>query len=270
MSKVILSAKPLRISDYFRDVWEYRDLLFLLTYRDIKAKFVYSYLGFIWIILQPLLATVIFTLLFHTAFQLQSEKVPYAVYAWCGVCTWSFVAYNIGQSGNALLSSRDLVKKVYFPRMIIPISKMLTGLVDWLATLLLLMLYVLVALPWEIHLLSLPLFIFAGVCIGTGIGIGLNALMIRFRDIQLIIPYMIQIGLYVTPAAYGLQHLPQHLRKWFYLNPITGLLEGLRYACFGIQPDWSYTLLSIGIGIGIFFFAAAYFIYKEPLFAEEL
>ena len=251
-----------------KDIVTYKDLFFILAYRDIKIRYAQTFLGIAWAIIQPLLTISIFTFLFTRAFNME-VPVPYALYATAGMSTWSYFSYVLGQSGSSLIASQDIVKKVYFPRLIIPLSKAIAGLIDytiiWVAIIGLLIYYQM----WPgSNFMYLPIFILFTLLTSLGMGIWISSLTIRYRDFQYIIPFIIQLGLYVSPVAYPASKIPAKFTFFYFLNPVAGIIEGVRWSLFLNTPFDDYILISLAIGLILFFTSILYFVSVEEKIAD--
>jgi lipopolysaccharide transport system permease protein len=266
---VIDSQKPPPLFN-FGELYAYRELLFLLTYRDFKVRYANTVLGFSWAFIQPFLTLVIFTLVFSYVANIQTP-VPYPVFAACGLAGWNYFGYVLAQSGTSILSSQSLVTKVYFPRLVIPISRALVGLIDFgIVLVMVVVLMLFYGIVPGLHLLFLPVAILWALVVTLGAGIWMSALTLRFRDFQYIIPFIVQLGIYATPIAYPTALLPDKLRFVIFFNPMAGVVEAFRYAILGIgQPEWIW-LISVGVGLIIVLGGLIYFRKTEYIMADIL
>ncbi len=252
------------------EILRYRELLYFLTWRDIKIRYKQTFLGAAWAVLQPLLNVVVFTVFFGKLAGLEHKTggIPYPIFVLAGQLPWTFFANSVTSSSNSLIGSANLITKVYFPRLIVPIAAVGAGLVDLAVSfglLIALMVYYGTALSWQ--LLLVPLFILGTVLVATGVGTLLSALSVAYRDFRYVVPFMIQLWFFLSPVIY-----PSSLvGKWGWLlslNPMTGLIDGLR-AAFLAQPlHWPGIGLSLGMAVAFFFFGAAYFRSVERRFAD--
>ncbi|MBA2422841.1 MAG: ABC transporter permease [Chitinophagales bacterium] len=268
--KTIIEAKRSGFSLNFREIFQYRDLLFMLAFRDYRVRYAQTILGFTWALIQPLLTLLIFILVFNKAVKINTGAVPYPVFAMTGMWAWSYFSYVIMQAGQSIVSSQALVTKVYFPRLIIPLSKSIVGFIDFLiAFLMLLSLMVYYRVTPSINIFVLPFVIFALIVLSLAMGIWLSALTIRFRDVQYVIPFLVQIGLYVSPVGYPSSEIPMEYRPLYYLNPMAGIIDGFRWSLFGTPlPDAKYLVFS-GVGILLLFVTSIfYFRRTERLIAD--
>ena len=257
-----------------RDVWEYRELLFFLAWRDIKVRYKQTALGVLWIVLQPLASMVVFSFLFGTLLKVPSGDVPYPIFAYSALLPWNYFAASLGRSSTSVVSSAHLITKIYFPRLIIPISGVLSSLVDFaIAFLVLIGLMAYFGIAPTAATLLLPGLILLAMATALGFGLWLAALNVRFRDINYIIPYLIQIWMYVTPVIYGSTLIPERFRFLLGLNPMTGVVEGFRWALLGrrladAQPPGPLFLASIGIALLVLVSGVIFFRRTERTFAD--
>ena len=257
-----------------RDVWEYRELLFFLAWRDIKVRYKQTALGVLWIVLQPLASMVVFSFLFGTLLKVPSGDVPYPIFAYSALLPWNYFASSLGRSSTSVVNSAHLITKIYFPRLIIPISGVLSSLVDFaIAFLVLIGLMAYFGIAPTAATLLLPGLILLAMATALGFGLWLAALNVRFRDINYIIPYLIQIWMYVTPVIYGSTLIPERYRFLLGLNPMTGVVEGFRWALLGrrladAQPPGPLFLASIGIALLVLVSGVIFFRRTERTFAD--
>jgi homopolymeric O-antigen transport system permease protein len=223
-----------RLELRLREVWEYRDLLYFLIWRDIKVRYKQTALGALWAILQPLLATIVFTLFFGRLAKIPSDGVPYPVFAYVALVPWQLFAYSLTESSNSLVTNQNLIRKVYFPRLVIPLSTVAVGLVDFAIAFLLViaMLFKNRIVPGA-SIALLPVFLLFAVATALAIGFWLSALNIQYRDIRYTIPFLTQLWMLATPVAYPSSLIPERWRSLYGLNPMAGVVEGFRWALLG-------------------------------------
>lgn len=259
---------------HLRAVWEYRELLYFLVWRDVKVRYKQTILGMLWIVLQPVVSMVVFSVLFGGLLKVPSGGVPYPIFAYAALLPWNYFSGSLNRSSSSVVNSAQLVTKVYFPRLIIPISGALSGLVDFavaFVVLLALMMYYRIA-PTPATLL-LPGFILLAMVTALGFGMWFAALNVRFRDVQYLVPYLIQIWMYVTPVIYGSTLIPERFRFLLGLNPMTGVVEGFRWALLGnhladAHPPTFLFPISIAIALAVFATGAFFFVSTERTFAD--
>jgi len=238
---------------HLRPVWQYRELLFFLAWRDIKVRYKQTALGVLWIVLQPLLSTVIFTLLFGGLLKVPSSGAPYALFALAALAPWQYFAGSLSRVGGSLVNSANLISKVYFPRLIIPLSGVISTLVDFAIGFgVLVVLLIVYRVPLTPNVLWLPAFLLLAIVTALGFGLWLAALNVKYRDVNYLIPFMLQIWMYITPVVYGSSLIPERYRFLLALNPMTGVVEGFRWALLsGSMPDFVPTGPLFGISVAI-------------------
>lgn len=247
-----------------REVLDYRDLLLVLAYRDYRVRYAQTYLGFLWAFVQPLAMLLVFIVVFSRAAGIDTGSIPYPLFAMAGMSAWTYFSYVMGQSGSSIIAAQGMIQKVYFPRLIIPLSKALVGLIDFAITLVLIIgLMIWYAYPPSGNLWAFPLFFLLTIMASLGTGIWLSALTIRFRDLQHVVPFLVQFGLFLTPAAYPPELVIKNLPSWasilYYVNPMAGIVEGFRWSLLGGPPlsiyAWiSFVIAGIILIIGVIWF----------------
>ena len=253
-----------------RDLWSYRELLYFLTWRDLKVRYKQTSLGVAWAIIQPLFTMLIFTIFFGRLAKVPSDGVPYPIFVFAGVLLWTFFSNAVTTSANSLVSNSNLLTKVYFPRLLVPAAAVVAGLVDLLvafAVLVGLMIYYKVAVTWTILLLPLPILLTTVLALATGTW--LAALNVKYRDIRFAVPFVIQLWMFVSPIIYPTDFVPQKWRWLLALNPLTGSIEGFRTALFGHRPfNLSLITISAVITFGLLLYATYVFWRMEETFAD--
>jgi len=218
------------------ELWHYRDLLYFLVWRDIKVRYKQTLLGALWAVLQPLLAATVFSVFFGRLAKLPSDGVPYPVFAYVGMIPWQLFAYSLSESANSLVTNQNLIRKVYFPRLAIPIATVLAGLVDFAVTFVVLIGLLFI---YKIHIstaiIGLPFFLLLTIATAFSVGLWLSALNVQFRDVRYTLPFLTQIWFFITPVAYPSSLVPERWRAWYGLNPMVGVVEGFRWALLGTQ-----------------------------------
>jgi lipopolysaccharide transport system permease protein len=255
-------------------LWQYRELLYFLVWRDIKVRYKQTALGITWVILQPVVSMVVFTALFGNLLGVPSGDVPYPIFSYTALLPWNYFASSINKSSTSLVMNTNLVTKVYFPRMVIPISSILSGLIDFgfgFIVLIGLMLYYHVPPTWTI--LFLPAFLLLAMLTALGFGFWLSALNVRYRDINYLVPYLIQIWMYLTPVIYPTSLIPEQFRFLLALNPMTAVVEGFRWALLSpyletAQAPGIILLFSFLISILVLISGAVFFRRTERTFAD--
>jgi len=265
---VIKPSKGWRSLD-FRELWAYRELLVVLTMRDIKVRYKQTVLGAAWAILQPVFTMIIFTIIFGKLAKMPSDGYPYAIFAYAALLPWMFFANGISASAGSLINSSNLVSKVYFPRLIIPLSSIGSGLVDLAIStgvMLILMLYFGVA--WTMNLFAIPLLLVGVVFTALGVGTLLSALTVSYRDFRYVVPFMVQLWMYATPIVYPASLVPEKWQWLLYINPMAGIIEAFRASFLGKPFDFAGIGISFIISIILFIAGVAYFEKVERKFAD--
>ena len=268
----IVVIKPSRgwASLQLRALWEYRELLYFLTWRDIKVRYRQTVLGAAWAILQPFIAMVVFTVIFGHLARLPSEGIPYPVFTYCALLPWNYFAGAFSRSSTSLVGSANLLRKVYFPRLVIPISAALVGLVDFgVAFVVLLGMMLWYGIVPTVVLVWLPAFLLLAFATALGVGLWLSALHIEYRDVGYIVPFLSQLWMYATPVVYSSTMIPQRWRVLYGLNPMVGVVEGFRWALLGRgEGPGPMLAASILAAVVLLVSGAFYFRRMEQTFAD--
>lgn len=258
------------VSLSLRELWRYRGLLYFLTWRDIKVRYKQTALGALWAIIQPVMTMVIFTVIFSRVAKIGSDGIPYPIFSYCGLLPWTFFAYAMTQSANSLVGNANLISKVYFPRLVIPIASTLAGLMDFAISFLVLvgmMLYYHIA-PTP-ALLLMPLFLLLTLAAALSVGTWLSALNVQYRDVRYTVPFLTQIWMYATPVAYPISQTSGTLHIILSLNPMTAVVVGFRWALLGKQGiDLGSLLLSATVTVVALYGGLFYFRRMERQFAD--
>jgi len=253
-----------------RDLWQSRELLYFLTWRDLKVRYKQTVLGVAWVVMQPLLTTLVFTIFLGKLARVPSDGIPYPVFVYAGLLPWTFFASAVINSGNSLVGNAHLITKVYFPRLIIPAAAVAARLVDSAVAFIMLiglMIYYGVAVTWSI--VMLPVFIVLITLLALGLGMWSSALNVKYRDIGVILPVMIQLWMFASPVVYPSSLVPEKWQRIYALNPVVGILEGFRAALFGQKGfDWVALAISTVIILSWFIYSAYTFRRMEKSFAD--
>ena len=252
-----------------KSLWAYRELLYFLTWRDVKVKYKQTVLGAAWAVIQPLFTVIIFSIFFGNLARLPSDGIPYPLFAYAAVLPWTFFSNAVTKSGNSLVGSANLITKVYFPRMIIPAAAVAAGLIDLLIAfgiLIVLLIYYGVGMTW--NLLMAPALVVMTALLAVAVGLWTSALDVQYRDIRHALPFAIQLTMFATPIIYPAGLVPSRWRWALNLNPLTGIIEGYRAAFFGRHFDWDALAISAAITFALLFYAAYYFRRVERTFAD--
>jgi lipopolysaccharide transport system permease protein len=257
---------PLRL----KALWRYRELLYFLTWRDIKVRYKQTALGATWAVIQPLLTMVIFTVVFGHFARVPSDGVPYPIFSYCALLPWTFFAYAMGQSANSLVGNANLISKVYFPRLVIPIAASLAGLVDFaVAFVVLLGMMAFYHVIPTAAVVTLPLFLLLALAAALAVGIWLSALNVQYRDVRYTVPFLTQVWLYATPIAYPAGIIRGKWHLIFALNPMTGVVEGFRWAILGKGGlDGASLVISSAVTVVALVGGLFYFRRMEQQFAD--
>ena len=253
----------------FRELWRYRELVYFLAWRDVKVRYKQAALGIAWALLQPLLAMAIFTILGSLA-NLSSEGVPYPLFAYTGLLPWLYFANATGNASGSLVANANLISKVYFPRLVIPLAGVMAGLVDLGVGLVLLLLLL---IPFGITpgpgLLLLPFLVLLAMVTALSVSIWLSALDVQYRDVRYAVPFLIQVWMFATPVLYSPELIPEKYRALIGLNPMTGVVEGFRWALLGTAVSAGPLLvLSIAVTLFVLVTGLFYFYRMERSFAD--
>lgn len=249
-----------------KELFKYRDLFWVLAYRDLRVRYAQTFLGLLWALIQPLSTLLIVSIVFGRFVKVDTGGIPYPVFAVTGIALWTYFSFVLSQAGNSVIGAQEMVKKIYFPRLVIPLSKAIVGLVDFMvALILLIILFIYYGIVPSPNIVFLPIFLILTLISSLAVGIWLSALTIRYRDFQYIVPFFVQFGLYITPIAYPTEVVVNNLPSWatflFYLNPMAGIVEGFRWCLLGgIAPN-AYFWVSI-IFVFILFITGLYYFKK--------
>ncbi len=254
----------------WRELWDYRALLYFLVWRDLKVRYTQTVLGVAWAVLQPLLNTVLFTLVFGRLVHVPTDGVPYAPFALTALVPWTFVSTSVATSGNSLLNSSNLITKVYFPRLIIPWAPVCAAGVDFGIGLILVAIALAIfgLAPTPAAVLVVPASIVAFGLTAAGVGSWLAALGIQYRDVKHLIPFLTTMWMYASPVVYPLSRVPERYRFWYAMNPLAGTIEAFRAALVGRPVAWGPWLQSATVAVVLFVSGALYFRRTERVFAD--
>jgi lipopolysaccharide transport system permease protein len=259
------------LSFRLRELWLYRELLFFLTWRDIKIRYKQTVLGFSWAVLQPFLQMVVFSLFFGRLAGLDSEGVPYPIFNYAALLPWQFFESSIVVSSNSLVTNANMVTKVYFPRLIIPISGVFSGIVDFaIAFSVLLGMMIFYQIQPTMGVLLLPVFLLLALITALGVSLWSSALNVKYRDIRYIIPFITRFWFFATPVVYTSKLLDEPWRTLYGLNPMVGVVEGFRWAMLGTDPPQAMIFLSALVALAIFVSGLIYFNRMEKTFADVI
>jgi lipopolysaccharide transport system permease protein len=258
---------------YWKDLWRYRELFYFLAWRDILVRYKQTVIGIGWALIRPLLTTLVFVIVFGKLAKLPSDGVPYPILVFAALLPWQFFANAFAEAGNSLISNANMISKVYFPRLVVPASAVIVGLVDFLISGVLLvglMLWYGVMPDWRI--VTLPLFLAVAVVASMGAGLWIAALNVQYRDFRYIIPFVVQFGLYVSPVGFSSAIVPEQWRLLYSLNPMVGVIDGFRWAILGAENRlyWPGMALSMVLVLMIAITGVLYFRKMEKRFADVI
>ena len=257
---------------YWTDVWKYRELFYILSWRDIKVRYKQTVLGAAWSIIRPLLTAIIFTVVFSRIAKLENPgQAPYMLMVFAGMLPWQFFSNALSESSSSLIGNANLITKVYFPRIIIPASAVITSLLDlFISFCIMLILMVYFQYPPTLKILSLPVFIIFLFIFSIGLGLYLTAVNVKYRDFRYIIPFIIQFGLYITPVGFSSALIQDQWRYLYALNPMVGIIDGFRWAILGEEMHWTSFAISISVILFLFYAGIRYFRKTEKSFADHI
>lgn len=254
------------------EVWQYRELLYFLSWRDIKVRYKQTVLGAAWAIIQPVLTMAVFSLFFGKLANMPSDGIPYPLFTYAALVPWMFFANGLIQSSNSLVQNANMLKKIYFPRLIIPIATIVSGAVDFmLAFVLLLFMMGVYGIAPTVNVVWLPFLLVLGISTALGVGLWLSALNVQFRDVRYVIPFLTQFWLFATPIAYPSSLLPEPWRTVYGLNPMVGVVEGFRWALLGTQTVPGL-MVAISAVVSLTLLTSGFFYFKrmEKTFADTV
>lgn len=266
---IIEPGRPER--HYWLDLWRYRELFYFLAWRDILVRYKQTAIGLTWVLIRPLLTMIVFTLIFGKLVKLPSANVPYPILVFSALLPWQFFASSFTDAGNSLIGNANIISKVYFPRLVIPISAVIVNFVDFLISgiiLVGLMLWYGFIPDW--YILTLPLFIFLTFAASMGAGLWVAALNVKYRDFRYIVPFTVQFGLYISPVGFSSSIVPERWRLLYSLNPMVGVIDGFRWAILGGNSHlyWPGFLLSVCLVSLLLMTGIGYFRKTERRFAD--
>ncbi|MCA0398099.1 MAG: ABC transporter permease [Bacteroidetes bacterium] len=258
--------------NYWKDIWRFRELFYILSWRDLKVRYKQTVIGAAWSIIRPLLTTLIFTVVFNRVAKLQSPgAAPYTLLVFCGMLPWQFFSNALSEASNSLIGNTNLITKVYFPRLIIPASSIITSLVDFAISfgILIVMLIYFKFLP-PLQILALPLFLLLALLAAFGVGLYVTALNVKYRDFRYIIPFIVQFGLYITPVGFSSNVIPEKWRLLYAINPMVGVIDGFRWCILGTPLDVRMLAVSILVTCVFLWLGLWYFRKTEKSFADNI
>lgn len=256
-----------------RDLWIYRELVYFLTWRDLKVRYKQSVLGVLWAIIKPFLAMIVFTIFFGNLAKMPSDGMPYPIWSYTGLLPWEFFAAALSVSARSMLTSGNMVSKIYFPRIIVPLASVFANLVDFLiAFVILIGMMIFYHITPTINMIWLPAFMLLAVVTALGVGLWFSALLVMYRDINYMLPFITQIWMFISPVVYASSTVPEKWRVLYSLNPMAGVVEGFRWAMLGTQQSISPLMIAISSVIALTLFISGLFFFRrmERVFADMI
>ena len=270
VSRIVIQPRKGLFHLDLSSIWAYRELLYFLAWRDIKVRYKQTVIGAVWAILQPLMTMVIFTVIFGNFAKIPSDGLPYPLFVYAALLPWEYFSQAISRSGVSVVNDANLVQKIYFPRLIIPLAAVVTPLVDFVLSFLILlgmMFWFRVVPTWS--MMILPFFLLMALLTALSAGLWLSALNVRYRDIRYTIPFLTQFWMYASPIAYPVSLIPEKWRLLYSLNPLVGVVEGFRWALLGMEsPDFRLMAVSATVVLVILLGGLVYFKKTEQTFAD--
>jgi lipopolysaccharide transport system permease protein len=258
---------------YWRDLWRYRELFYFLSWRDLLVRYKQTFVGVSWSLIRPLLTMLVLTVVFGKLGKMPSGGVPYPLLVLCGMLPWNFFSAAMSESGNSLVSNSNLISKVYFPRLVIIVSSVITSFVDFLIS----ALFMVALMIWyrfapPLAVLFLPCFLLLVFGASLGVGLWISALMVKYRDFRFIVPFLVQFGLYISPVGFQSSIVPERFRLLYALNPIVGVIDGFRWCLLGGQSRIYWPALAIVVTEVVLLLATGlwYFRKTEQTFADVI
>ena len=272
VKKKLIDASKSKLFPDFKELYNYRDLFYSLAWRDFRVRYAQTTIGFLWAVLQPVVTLMILSIVFGRFVGVTTE-VPHLLFTVAGTTIWSYFSYVMTNSGNSIITNQNMIQKIYFPRLIIPLSKAIVGFIDFgISLLIMVVLLFYYNITPSSNIWYAPIFILIGIISALSIGIWLSSLTVRYRDFQHVVPFIIQIGLYITPIAYPAEFAMQKLPAWastlYYLNPMAGVMQGFRWSVFGGEAPGNLIFISISMVVIMFITGMAYFSKIEDEMAD--
>ncbi|WP_127128426.1 ABC transporter permease [Pseudoflavitalea rhizosphaerae] len=271
-SEIIIEAGRTE-KNYWQDIWRYRELFYILSWRDIRVRYKQTAIGAAWSVIRPLLTMLIFTFVFGRMAKLPTEgTAPYTIMVFAGLIPWFFFANALSESSQSLVLNSNLITKVYFPRIIIPASSIIVSLVDFFISFgLMLIIFLFYGFTPSVKIFLMPVFLLFALVAAMGAGLLITALNVKFRDFRFVIPFIVQIGLYITPVGYSSSIVPEQYQLLYHVNPMVGVIEGFRWCIIGELPlNIPGMLVSLGVTLVFFIWGISYFRRTERSFADSI
>lgn len=273
MPEIVISSKPPLLGIDFAELWRYRELFWSLAWRSILVRYKQTVVGIAWALIRPILTIIVFTVIFGRLAGFSSEGAPYPLLVFCAVLPWQFFANSLTGSSESVVAHAGMITKVYFPRLVIPASAVISGIIDFLlASIVFAGLMIWYGVIPGLRILLLPGFLLMAFAAALGAGLWLSALNVRFRDVRHIVPFLVQLGLYVSPVGFSSAVIPERWRFLYALNPMVGVIDGFRWCVLGqdISMHWTGFWLSAGMVTLMFFGGLVFFARTERTFADVI
>lgn len=271
MEKTIINAENNSWFPDFGELYRYRQLLISLAWRDIRVKYAQTYIGLLWAFINPIFNLLVLSFVFGKIAKVDTNGIPHVLFTITGLAAWTYFSTLLSDAGNSIVASQSMVKKIYFPRLVIPLSKAISGLVDFSVTLICLLVIMIYynILPGA-NVIWLPVFILLALLSGLAGGILVSALSVRYRDFSFIVPMIVRVGMFATPIAYSASAVPPEYKMLYYLNPMAGIVEGFRWSLLGSGSPDPYMFYSIGLMIFLLIVSLVFFAKIEKVMADIL
>lgn len=271
--KIIIINNGASVKNYWQDLWHHKEMLFFLAWRDILIRYKQTVIGASWVLIRPLLTMLVFTVVFGRIAKLPADGIPYPLLVFTGLLPWYFFSNALSDCSNSLVSNSHLLSKVYFPRLIVPASTLLVSMVDFaISSCLLLLLMVWYGFVPDWRIVFLPVFTLFTAIVAFGLGLWFAALNVRYRDFRHLVPFFLQLGVYVSPVGYATSLIPEKWRALYYLNPMVGIIDGFRWSILGAESNiyWMGVLFSALLSTLVLILGLRYFRESEASFADVI
>jgi len=271
--KAIIIINGASVRNYWQDLWNHREILFFLAWRDILIRYKQTVIGASWVLIRPLLTMLVFTIVFGRIAKLPADGIPYPLLVFTGLLPWYFFSNALSDCSNSLVSNSHLLSKVYFPRLIVPASTLLVSMVDLaISSCLLLLLMAWYGFLPDWRIIFLPVFTLFTAIVALGLGLWFAALNVRYRDFRHLVPFFLQLGVYISPVGYSTTLIPEKWRAFYYLNPMVGIIDGFRWCILGAECNifWMGVLFSALLSILMLLLGLRYFRESEASFADVI
>jgi len=271
MEQTIIDSSSKSLFPRFKEIYRYRQLLYSLAWRDIRVKYAQTYIGLLWAFINPIFNLLVLGFVFGRVAKVETAGVPHLLFTAAGLCAWTYFSTLLSEAGSSIIGAQGMIKKIYFPRMVIPLSKALSGLIDFAVVLCcLIVLMIFYGITPGVNIIFLPLFLVLALLAGLGGGILVSALTTRYRDFTFVVPMIVRLGMFLTPIAYSASEVPQQWKLLYFMNPLAGVVEGFRWSLIGVGSPEPYMFYSIGLLFLLLIFGLWYFARVEKVMADIL